>query len=95
MFKVVINTHFGGFSLSDEAVKWLGDNGGDEATDYYEVRHHPLLVKCVETLGKRAWGHSAQLKVVELSQPLYRVGGYDGQEWVQTPDTIQWTDASK
>jgi hypothetical protein len=91
LYKVVINTRFGGFSLSDEALKWMSDNGGCD----YDIRHHPLLVKCVETLGKRAWGRSAELQVVEISQPLYRVGEYDGQEWVETPDSMRWTDASK
>jgi hypothetical protein len=91
MFKVVINTCFGGFSISEEALEWLRENGGCD----YDIRHDPLLVKCVETLGERAWGGSAELKVVEISQPLYRVGEYDGKEWVETPDSMRWADANK
>lgn len=60
--------------------------------DIYEIpRHHPLLVKCVETLGSEANGDCAQLYIVEILGNLYRIDEYDGNESIETPDILDWT----
>ena len=56
--KVVINGCYGGFSLSDEALDYLGIPGGSRYT-YDNDRTNPKLVECVEKLGterERAMG---------------------------------------
>jgi hypothetical protein len=136
MTKVVINTCFGGFNLSDEAYEWLIANGvkvgkyheeprnpktglydikppenegeiifdrtltpegTDKITDlmrnppigqrYWESfidrgnRDWPLLIQCVEALGDKAGGCSAQLKVIEIPDDVeYEIDEYDGNE---------------
>lgn len=46
-------------------------------------RDHPLLIKCVETLGEKANGSCAKLKIVEIPADVdYEVEEYDGQEWI-------------
>ena len=105
--KIVINTCYGGFSLSKEAGKWLLNNGIEEPfkskiqrrinemggsnfiladLEEHSNRTHPLLVKCVETLGKRASGEYAKLEIEEVSGDYYRIDEYDGIESVITPE---------
>lgn len=61
------------------------------AINYWEVeRHDPILVQVVEELGVIADGQCAELKVVEISGNKYRICEYDGSEWVETPENINW-----
>ena len=80
--KVVINTCYGGFGLSEKAYKYLGltwDGYGFGFSD----RADPNLVKCVEELGKDASGLYAKLKVVEIADDVeWQIEEYDGIEWV-------------
>ena len=75
--KVVINTCYGGFSISEEAfkllnLKWLGygfinnETFNIKSNNPYEYRTYPPLVKIVEELGERANGKVAELKIVEI-----------------------------
>ena len=67
--KVVINTCYGGFSLSEEAYKELGlewDDYGFIYTDNRIDRVRPELIKCVKKLGKKANGKHAQLEIVKI-----------------------------
>ena len=73
--KVVINTRIGGFGLSKTAYRFLGlewDNYGHGITEEIDYcnndknRASPKLVRCVEQLGKKAYGTYARLKVVEI-----------------------------
>ena len=91
MHKIVINTDYGGFSLSQKAVEWLNAHG-QKIEDGYDLvlRTDPFLVECVETLGKDASGEYAHLEVVEFEGDRYRIREYDGWEWVETPDMITW-----
>lgn len=87
--KVVINSCYGGFSLSPEAYDYLGlswKNGygyayrdGDD-----KERAAPELVKCVEELGSSvASGWLSKLKVVEIPDDVkWHIEEYDGIEWV-------------
>lgn len=52
----------------------------------YPNRTHPLLVKCVKTLGEKANGKYAELEVEEVSGNYFRIDEYDGVESVITPD---------
>lgn len=97
MNKIVINSCYGGFSLSKKAVKWLTEHGSNEAryTHIYGYwsgsRHNPLLVKCVEELGDEASGACAQLEIETIEGNLYRIEEYDGMETVITPSNQDYT----
>lgn len=83
--KVVINRCFGGYSLSNKAVEWLEAKGVSDAGPYafHYDRSNPLLVECVETLGRAAEGRSASLAVIEIpDNVLWDVEEYDGRERV-------------
>jgi len=68
--KVVINTCYGGFSLSTEAMsrlKELGNSNDDlPYEDSVEYRSNNLLVRVVEELGEKANGRHASLKIIEI-----------------------------
>ena len=78
--KVVINGCYGGFGLSEKAMKFLGvDSGWPEIE-----RNNPKLVECVEKLGEEANDMCAELKVVEIPDDVnWEIGEYDGLEWVE------------
>lgn len=83
--KVVINTEYGGFSLSQEAyieldLEW---DGYGLAYDDLSMRSCTRLVDVVEKLGSKANGGSANLKVVEIPDDVeWEIEAYDGLEWV-------------
>ena len=82
--KVVINGCYGGFSLSDEALAYLGIPGGSRYT-YDNDRTNPKLVECVEKLGEAAsHGLSSSLYVVEVPDNVkWTITDYDGMEQVE------------
>lgn len=84
--KLVINSNFGGFSLSQEAKEWLLRKGMsiDQICDLEEHgnRANKLLVECVETLGSSANGFWASLTVVEYEEQPYYIQEYDDAESV-------------
>lgn len=122
--KVVYNAEYGGFGLSDEAVRWLEYNAEDEElrnflqeerkrlsqkkSDWGSIegcmqsslkynfkehgipRHHPDLIKVVETLKKKADGEYSGLKIAKIKGNLYRIDEYDGWETVVEPDDYEW-----
>ncbi len=49
------------------------------------------LVYIVETLGKKANGNCANLKIIEI-EGKWRIDEYDGYESVETPNTYKWND---
>ena len=78
--KVVINGCYGGFGLSEKAMKFLGVNSGWPEIE----RNDPKLVECVEKLGEEANDMCAELKVVEIPDDVnWEIGEYDGLEWVE------------
>lgn len=91
MHKVVINICFGGFSLSDKALKYL-KNTFDYDTDTYSdmERHDPRLVATVEALGKEASGMFSRLHVATIKGNLYQIDEYDGSESVIIPECQEW-----
>jgi len=91
MHKVVINSCYGGFGLSDKAIARLKELGLEFRWEYDIPRHHPLLVQVVEELGEKASGTYAKLEVVKINSKLYQVTEYDGFENVKTPsDPVEW-----
>ncbi len=67
--KIVINTEFGGFYITEEMQKWLKDKKGwsDKDLTYpydTELRTHPHLVECVETLQRK---HKKKIKDMSYS----------------------------
>jgi len=48
-------------------------------------RHDAALVRAVETLGDKANGDCAELRILEVEGP-YRINEYDGKETVETLD---------
>ena len=92
--KVVYSSCFGGFSLSEEALKMLSDlnvNVTDEYNVKYDIcRHDPRLIEVVEKLGDAASGRHAALKIAEITGNQYIIEEYDGQESVLEPQHIKW-----
>ena len=76
--KIVINSVYGGFGLSKEALEYMGID-----SDYRVDRTDPKLVECVEKLGKRANGDYADLKIIEIPDGIdVTIDDYDGIETV-------------
>ena len=74
--KVVINTCYGGFELSDKAMEMLG-------IDYsWKIeRNDPNLIKVVESLGEEANGRFSCLKVIEIPDDVeWFIDDHDGVE---------------
>jgi hypothetical protein len=91
MHKVVINSCYGGFGLSDKAKMRLKELGLEFDWECDIPRHHPLLVQVVEELGEKASGTYSKLEVVEIDSNMYRITEYDGFEGVKTPnDREEW-----
>lgn len=86
MPKIVINTVYGGFSLSQKAVDMLNARKGkqEEESDYWRIgRDDSDLVAIVENLGLEADGRYASLKVVEIPDGVdWMIQDYDGIEWI-------------
>ncbi len=95
--KIVYNTCFGGFSLSDEAealYNKMRESAGLPLLDYCGrdmLRTDPLLVAVVEAMGEKANGMCADLAIFELPKGArYRIDEYDGSERVMTIDDYKW-----
>ena len=95
MPKIVYNACYGGFSLSDEGLALFRALGGvaEDDLDFPEDRRHdPILVEVVETIGDKASGNCAKLKMVEVSSGTpYRIENHDGFETVKTLNIREWT----
>lgn len=78
--KIVINACFGGFGLSEKAVKLLEEKGCDRRVE----RNDPRLVEVVEQLGDEANDRFSKLKVVEIPDDIdWNIDEYDGWESVE------------
>jgi len=101
MAKVVYNTDFGGFSLSNEAIalgRELSKNRQWGKNPWYAniPRHDHTLVAIVETLGgDKASGSHARLAIREVPDGArYRIDEYDGAEHVILQGEDNWEVAS-
>ena len=82
--KIVINRCHGGYGLSWAAKDWLKERLGPEIDLEDIARNDPVLVECVETLGREAASDNcAELKIVQIPDDVeWEIGEYDGIEWV-------------
>lgn len=113
MTKVIYSNCFGGFGLSNEAIRMylklkgiefreknesfgnLFEYDEDGKVEYFSVydldRADPILIQVVETLGAKANSRFSDLKIIDLPPGTkYRIQEYDGNEWVETEDGIDW-----
>jgi hypothetical protein len=90
-FKIIINTCFGGFSLSDEAITMYRERKGiaaDARPTYADelARDDADLIAVVEALGEKANDQYSELKVVEVPMWLldkgWTIEEYDGREHI-------------
>ena len=105
--KVVINTCWGGFGLSEAAEARYNEIASERGMDEFECaydlpRHCPILVQVVEELGLAASEWTAELCIVEIPGNRYKIREYvvssmaNGEglwsaESIETPETIPWT----
>jgi len=82
--KIVINTCYGDFGLSKEALALYNERSRTvETYDFVIKRDDPILVKIVEELGEDASDRLANLKVVEIPDDVvWGIEEYDGNEWI-------------
>ena len=81
--KIVTNTCYGGYGLSEAAYRHLGIKWDGYGYEFERDRDNPKLVECVEKLGDAANGFCASLKVVEIPDGTkYEIEEYDGIEEV-------------
>ena len=86
--KVVINTCFGGFSLSYEGIKRYRELSGELDATEYQVgrklkRDDKYLVQTVEELGDLSSGRYSVLEVVEIPDDVkWEISEYPGAETI-------------
>lgn len=91
MYKIVINTCYGGFSLSKSAATKLAHLKkvplNREYPEYqfnHLPRHDADLVQVVNEYGEAASGPNAKLSIIESNDHIYMVEEYDGKENLKT-----------
>lgn len=89
--KIVYNNTYGGFILSEEAIKWLQNNYNLSLNEIDNLpRHDERLVKCIETLGKKASKKWSRIVIGEIEGNNYYIKEYDGLETIIEPKDIKW-----
>ena len=95
MHKVVINSCYGGFGLSEAAEERFKELAGKEYQPWgpdFVPRHDPILVQVVEELGEEAAsGEYSELNVREITGTQYWIEEHDGYEILHTPENMRWT----
>lgn len=95
MTKIVYNNCFGGFGLSDEALKALSKIKEVGKIYAREIeRDDPDLVRLVEEMGYLVNSSYSDLQIVDL--PIgtkYRIDEYDGSERVMQMSDYEWKTA--
>ena len=87
MKKIVINAAYGGFGLSDLAMRRYAEIKKIEDVDtihIYDIcRADSALVQVVEELGEESFDTYAELKIVEIPEDVdWYIHEYDGLEHV-------------
>ena len=84
--KIVINSDWGGFGLSEAALDEYKSRAGvtDPNFYYWDIpRECPYLVAMIEEQGTAINGNYASLKIVEVPDEVnWYIEEYDGKEWV-------------
>ena len=83
--KVVINSCYGGFGLSNKALDMYKQLSNKSEVYAYELdRTDPILIQVVETLGAEADGCYAKLRIIEIPDGIeWEISDYDGMESVE------------
>lgn len=82
---IAINRCYGGFSLSDAAVRrWSELWGGQTETYFYDERRaNPALIQTIRELGDAANGRHSDIRIVEIPDGvLWEIDEYAGMERV-------------
>lgn len=84
MLEIIINKCYGGFGLSEEALKLYNDKSGLKLKYDGSIPRDDLnLVQVVKELGQKANGLCADLKIVVIPDGIsWCIEEYDGLEWV-------------
>lgn len=91
-YKIAYNDCSGSFTLSNKALDLGRELSGNPEWARWNIdRHNLVLVEVVERLGKAASGPCANIKIIEIDSPIYRIEGCNGLEKVVTHDNIKWT----
>ena len=82
--KIVINSCYGGFGLSEEALKLYNERAETKIEWDWDIpRNDPILVQVVEELGKEANDMCAYLEVIEIPDDVnWYIEEYDGLEHI-------------
>ena len=82
--KVVINTCYGVFELSDMACLEYCKRKGIEKIRRYDIpRDDPDIINIVETMGEASWGKYAKLEIIDIPDGIdWKIGEHAGEEWV-------------
>ena len=82
--KIVINSCYGGFGLSKSGDKLYAKLSGLSGVYDDDIeRDDPHLIQVIETLGERANGFHAKLRIVEIPADVeWHIVEYDGMEHV-------------
>ncbi len=83
--KIVINTEYGGFGLSEAAQKRYAELSGKTPATWYNIdRADKYLVQVVEELGDEANDLISHLEVIDIEAGTqYRINKYDGLETIE------------
>lgn len=84
MTRVVINTCYGGFGLSEEA-QLLYEKRSGKAYHRYIPRDDPVLITVVDELGERgASDNYSKLHIVNIpGHTEWTIKECDGKEWIE------------
>lgn len=96
VLEVVINTCYGGFTLSDEAVKELQEMKNDLSISKNSFSLYPMcrkykrhdldLVEIIKRDSEKASGKNSELKIIKIDEifvDLYSINEYDGSENIE------------
>jgi len=103
MVRIVYNTCYGGYILSDKAIKRYWEIKGEpNPEDWLKrkafKRHDPILLQVIDEIGlaEAAGGRYTDLAIVELPRGTkYYINEYDGLENVMTEENIKWSIAGE
>ena len=63
--------------------KVVDENYRHGSNEDWKARACPLLVRVVKKLGKKSWGHFAELKIVKIPDDVdFEIDDYDGVEHI-------------
>lgn len=87
MQRIVINTCYGGFSLTEDAFNLYKAYASIENKHFYDgeiERNDPILLQVLDQLGIEACeGKYSSFKIVEIPDGVdWEIGEYDGKEHV-------------